>query len=489
MSVDTDQQIAIYEAVANGSDDLIVVARAGTGKSTTIERAVTKVPANLSVLVLAFNKPVADAMKGRLRRFKNVDVRTCHSFGLKAIRLAHPDAEVDLDRAIKIARRLEVPRYELFAAANLAGRAKGQLIETTAEIIEYADSIGFDIPRGASSKFFRHTLNILDAAREWTGSVDYNDMSWLPVVDPEIEAAIPQHDLVFVDEVQDLNPVQIQLILKARKPEGRIVAVGDDRQSIYGFRGADRAAFESLKSHLRNPRTLPLSVSFRCPREVIRVAQREVPDIEPCGAAQDGIVRRATIEECLEGVEYGDFILSRTNAPLIQCAMRLITTDCRVAVLGRDIGRGLVGLVKKLNCKSAYELVDKVRVWAEKEVRRQLSYEPPRDRAADLALDRADCLIAIAETCQTIEEVTDRVEGLFPKLRENFDGRDCVTLSTTHQAKGLERERVWLLRSTYLIPRRGVISPEEHNLFYVGVTRAKHELVIVSGLPGSKRDA
>ena len=64
------------------------------------------------------------------------------------------------------------------------------------------------------------------------------------------------------------------------------------------------------------------------------------------------------------------------------------------------------------------------------------------------------------------------------------DDAQVILLSSTHKAKGLERERVWVLSDTYM--RRP--DPEERRLYYVAVTRAKKELVLVEGLGRKSED-
>ena len=70
------------------------------------------------------------------------------------------------------------------------------------------------------------------------GCIDFDDMIWLPVV---LDLPQRKFDRVFIDECQDLNRSQIELSLRAVKPDGRILAVGDPHQAIYSFRGLGRA--------------------------------------------------------------------------------------------------------------------------------------------------------------------------------------------------------------------------------------------------------
>jgi superfamily I DNA/RNA helicase len=85
--------------------------------------------------------------------------------------------------------------------------------------------------------------------------------------------------------------------------------------------------------------------------------------------------------------------------------------------------------------------------------------------------DKASCLRAMCDGAQSLNEVTARIEALF----SDDDNGARIVLSTTHKAKGLERDNVYLLRDTYL--KRDKV--EETNLYYVACTRAKTNLYLV----------
>lgn len=477
MTTDTEQQLTIYDNIAAGAGHTLVVARAGTGKTTTIERSLAYVPSDLRCLFVAFNKSVADELRRRIS-LPNVTIGTCHSFGLSAITSSCGSVEVDQDRALKVINRLTNNRSERFAVLKAVGLAKGLLIETVDEVVDACDEFGVEMGDWPE-RFAGLVVETMRRTADLDGTVDYNDMIWLPVRHPDIE--VPKFDRVFVDEVQDLNASQVRLVQMALKPGGRICAIGDDRQAIYRFRGADKNAINGFRAALKATE-LPLTTSFRCARAIIKEAQRFVPDIQARPDAPEGSVTSDTYGNLLEKVEYGDFVLSRTNAPLLRTALQLLKTDCRVSVLGREFGTGLVSLVYRLRPATPQHLVINARAWLFKEEQRLMKKDPPDESGAELARDKFECLEALAATTSTIEHFVAKLKHLF----EPAGADACVTLSTTHKAKGLERDKVWVLTDTYLRPRKGIVSQEEKNLYYVAVTRAKNSLVLVHGLPGAK---
>src|SRR5262249_47785764 len=96
-------------------------------------------------------------------------------------------------------------------------------------------------------------------------AIDFDDMIWLPVV---LRLSVWTYDRVFVDETQDLNAAQLELALRACRAKGRILAIGDDKQAIYRFRGADSNAVERIIRRL-SAKVLPLSVTYRCAQRIV----------------------------------------------------------------------------------------------------------------------------------------------------------------------------------------------------------------------------
>ena len=117
------------------------------------------------------------------------------------------------------------------------------------------------------------------------------------------------------------------MVLSSVKVDGRIIAVGDPAQSIYQFRGADSEAIPNFIDKLR-AKTLPLSVTYRCPKSVVRLAQEVVPDIEAAPGAPEGTVRKYSLKNFLNRLNPEISFLSRTNAPLIKYCLKLLRPEC-----------------------------------------------------------------------------------------------------------------------------------------------------------------
>ncbi len=458
-------QQAIFDAVENpAAGHIVVEALAGTGKSTTIEEAVKRVDPDCSVLVCAFNTAIVDALKKRIP--SDVTVASFHSFGRRCVALASSNGvEVNRFRTADMAQGIFGRSFDTKLARDfvvkLVGLAKGQAFGPTCgtqALDALADRFDLDKPRGWDrTRLLDAAVQILRAAKRLGSEIDFDDM----------QLAIPQFDFVFVDERQDLNPAQLGLAVAAAGAKGRIVAVGDERQAIYGFRGADASFGRKLVEELRATK-LPLSVTYRCAKAIVAEANALVPELQAAPGAPAGIVRHASLEDCERDVEPGDFVLSRTNAPLVALCFRLIAAGRRAAIQGRDIGAGLAAWVKSTRASSVAELSRAIGEWRRGEVERLEALE----RETQGVLDRAQCLETICAGAASVSEVEARIERIFSG--DAPGGR--VLLSSTHRAKGLEADRVWILRDTYLA-WPGV---EEENLLYVAITRAKQELIYVS---------
>lgn len=465
-------QRAIFREVAEGVGHLLVKARAGTGKTTTIVEALRHVPANKSSLLVAFNKSIAAELERRAP--EGVMVRTLHSFGFAALRNAFR-TRLEEGKTDRIARRIFGDSLKGAALSNLAklvSRAKATLAETDEDLDRAIDDLGLQVPDRERPELVERAAAVLSECYRDTASCDFDDMIWLPV---RHGIRVPTFDVVFVDETQDLNACQIDLALRAVREGGRVVAVGDDRQAIYAFRGADRHAIDRIVRTL-DARVLPLSITYRCAKSIVALAQEIVPDYEAAPSAPDGVVRTTNEEKLRAEVTPGDFIISRKNAPLIRMCLRLLGAQKPATIAGRDIGSGLLSLVNAARVDDVMGLLLFVDTWRKQETDRLTA----RGRDTQPIEDRADCITALCEGAATVEEVRARITALF----SDTDDTRRIVCTTVHKAKGLERERCWILADTFTLNG----GTEEDNLWYVAVTRAKTELCIAGLRAERKQD-
>jgi DNA helicase-2/ATP-dependent DNA helicase PcrA len=500
----TEHHDRIFEAFREGSGHLRVEAYAGTGKTTTILRAIDLAPED-AIWLATFGKRNQEELDGRVTN-PRATARTIHSLGKGAI--------TENWGYVKVANRFD--REDDLAAQVTAGmpygakRLVGKLCTKARELAPFATfqdvvdiALDFDLapPAGdglSVEAVARATMAAMDIAAKVkpikTG-IDFADMLYLPMRNGWLK---PQFDLVVVDEYQDLTLAQLLFCRKVCHSYGRIVLVGDKHQAIYAFRGAGGSEVAKLMANLQ-PEELKLPKTYRCPRKVVAIAEPFAPGYTVDESAPEGIVDQLAVEKLVETAQAGDFILSRANAPLMPVALALLRADKPATIRGRDIARGLVSLVKRLATGDAKHSIpaflNKVRTWRLKETDRAVNMK--RDDLIPGIEDKAETLNCLAGSSTSVPHLLTRLDTLFTD-----SATEGVVLSTVHKVKGLEADRVFILRKTFLRPtpcrcghqhngpcRRCVNCPEmrvdsekvqeERNLMYVAVTRAKQHLTMV----------
>ncbi|PWT91209.1 MAG: hypothetical protein C5B54_05750 [Acidobacteria bacterium] len=293
---------------------------------------------------------------------------------------------------------------------------------------------------------------------------------------------------ILVHNCQDMTISQLEIAQGLCK--GSIVVVGDDKQAIYDFRGADSHSLDRLKQELQ-AEELPLNVTYRCGKAIVAEAQRYVPDFEAHDHNPEGAITTLPVHHLVEAAEHGDFILSRANAPLMSLAMSLLHHRKRARIRGRDIGRGLISLIQKLKAYSLPDLATKLAAWKDREISRlENRYEGLTDTPAfkgrvEGIRDQAAMLTSLTENAEDIPSITAMIQYIEALFTDDGQGAaGVITLSSVHKAKGLEAPRVFALRDTFRTHTQ-----EEVNITYVAITRAIHTLTWVHGRDGRSEAA
>lgn len=472
----SSQQAAIFDWFTSGQGNLVVRARAGTGKTTTILEALSRASCKSAVLC-AFNKRIAEELNARLTQPQSgkAEAKTLHAIGFAFVRASERGVKVESNRGRLLAEAAcprGTDREVIALVAKLAGLAKGVLLPgaTEGELENLAYAYGIESDDVSTDKLARWASAALLAAVKCDGTCDFDDMVYLPLARRCIRAS---YDLVVVDEAQDMSPAQIELARHICRKGGRIAVVGDDRQAIYGFRGADSGSIDRLKREL-SAAELPLTVTYRCGKAIVAEAAKIVPDFVAAETNGAGELAGCSREECLEASRSGDFILSRTNAPLASVCLALLRAGRPARIQGRDIGAGLSALVKKIAGRvvGIDGFLPRLAEWQSKEMRRLAALDAAGKDVKALeqyVADQADTLTELAAGLSTVAELQARIGTLFA------DAGAGVVCSTVHKAKGLEADSVYVLSDTFKFN-----GPEEDNVRYVAITRAKRRLAWVA---------
>lgn len=472
------EQIQIFNWFKVGKGNLVVRARAGTGKTTTIKEAFGYAP-EAKMLYAVFNKKNQVEAAAKIVD-PRVEVKTLHALGFRFIknywRNARPDDRVEWDRVDAAIGGYRVSDEVRADVHKLVGFAKNMLVNTSLqELAELAESRDLGNDEATPAELARYANHVLSASKlpRKDDRISFNDMVYLPVA---LGWVRPWFDLVVIDEAQDMNLPQLTMAMMSSR--GRVCVVGDDRQAIYGFRGAVQDGMAYMQETLEAA-TLGLTLTYRCPKRVVAMAQEFVPDYRVADTAPEGVVREAGMDSLMESVEVGDAILSRANAPLMPLCLGLLRRGVAAMIEGRDVGKMLATLAKKMKARSVPDFLAKVQAWQNRMVKRASKTDDPSEAKIREYEDQAACLVAVAEGARSVQDVLDRLADMFRD--SDNERRPMVVLSSVHKAKGLEWDNVFLLSKTFMRTRPGSSAPsgEEVNIYYVAMTRAKRTLVLV----------
>lgn len=493
----TSEQSALLGFLQASDQNLFVEAGAGCGKTTTSLWLLGHLTGTRCMV--AFNVAIKHDIEEKAPA--GVDVMTMNALGFRALKRAYNAREIEVDS--NYSWRLLEARYgsdevrgkgrdgENAATfwsqvVKLYDLARGGLAETSedCEVLSSSHDLPFlDEGRYTVARAAEVVLSLMADRASGTAcpeAIDFVDQLWLPVAR---NLPMSGYDVLVIDEAQDTNAVQVELLARTVNEGGRVIAVGDRRQAIYGFRGADSRAVEKIIERFEMKR-LPLMTTFRCGTSIVAEAQRIVPEFRAGEKNHEGLVRTAAIDALLSQIKPGDFVLSRTNAPIIKACIGALSRGIPATVVGRDVGKDLLKLAKSFKAQDMNEFFARLDAWRDKQIAKIERKFPVNEAAIEGVRDRVACLEAIADAADSMEGLYSRCETLFSDDKSTAR----VEFSSTHKAKGREKDRVFVLRDTFMKSRLNratgewvAPSVEEENLLYVAITRAKHELVYVVG--------
>jgi len=509
----SEQQNDIFSWVQTGSGNLVIEARAGTGKTTTVIEAARFMKG--SVFFGAFNKSIAVELGEKIISNGLPETRiksgTLHSIGFRAWKALHPEAKVNggktfsiLDSILK-AKTIDydeksilmknLPRFLSFAKYSLIFPENDSLQDFW-DSTENPVTLPEDMP---VLRFLEIALLVLTLSIEKSPlEVDFDDMLYMPLIE---NLPIPKSQWIIIDEAQDLNAVRRELSYRMLTPSGRFIAVGDPAQAIYAFAGANSDSLDIVRRDLK-AETLLLNTTYRCPSLIVAEASHFVPDFFPGPDNKTGEVLTMTKKEFLKdlssnplNLSSGDVILCRKNRPNISIAFQLLNAEIPCFVEGRDIGKGLIDLANKWKrITNLADLEIRLEEFLQTETAKFLRRKQ-NSRIEDLR-DRVDSLQIFID--KVLEEGGSSLYDLEEKINSIFidttteKPKNTLILSSVHKSKGKEWPRVFLLGRDEYMPSPMATSEEElqqeNNLIYVAITRSMNTLVYVNTLVDEDED-
>lgn len=468
------------------SDNIMLDAKAGSGKSTTIiwEQALDYERGHRpKAAMAAFNSSIVAEIEPRCA--PHVTVKTFHAYGRQALVKSFGQPTLLEDKLFKILKEYSFLNPDPLTAGPQKAEVLTRLLDTK-NLVEKMKVclVNENDMNGVDDLMFRFGIELdkPDWIKEILPEVfkkicsnpqiiDFTDMMWLAI---RMDLRIEQFDKVYVDEAQDLNPLMMAYATKMVAPGGRIIMVGDPNQSIYGFAGADTRSIEKLTEHF-HAKVASLNTCYRCGSEILKEAQKIVPEIMPHPSTGEGVVNEYT--ELPADIQEGAMILSRRNANLIRPCFRLLKEGKKAVIKGRDIGSNLVSLIDKMKATSIEDLMEKCDKWEEEKIQKIMNSPRFSTSLLEGTQDQAECIRSIAEECKTVDEMKFKISSLFDEKRVG------ITLSSAHRSKGLEADHVVIVDYRNIRLNHEKMSKEDHkqeaNLHYVALTRPKKRLDLV----------
>ncbi len=277
------------EAVLHSGSPLLILAGAGSGKTRVITTKIAYLIAEKgmdprSILAVTFTNKAANEMKNRVLLMVpdavDVMIRTFHSFGAWLLRRnSHllgldsrfkiyddDDALALLRQVLENARGDRVARDELRRYINLISRAKDKNLSPHDDLRSITGDGSFD-----------DTYRLYQERLQQTGNVDFGDLIMRSVElfkkEPEVKRRMQQRfRVILVDEYQDANTAQFHLLEELYCPDNYLCVVGDEDQSIYGFRGAEVRNILDFPEAFAHTEVIRLEENYRSSQSILKAA-------------------------------------------------------------------------------------------------------------------------------------------------------------------------------------------------------------------------
>ena len=348
--------------------------------------------------------------------------------------------------------------------------------ESLSRVFQNRDlNIDWDLLKWPLDVVYPIVRSILNEYRRITPVISFNHQIYVPAVEG---ARFGNYDVVIVDESQDQSPAKMRLCELALHPDGVMVAVGDPAQAIFGFAGADGRSTQNYIEKWQ-PKVLPLSITYRCPKLIVESVKHVVPDYAAHESAADGEIIESNIDQMYAVWKAGDVCISATNAPTVKHCLAAWRQGKKAMVLGRDFAEELKKLLRKSETDSVVTFLGWLATYVEEETTRLLASK--RNEAIEKLEDIAETLMELCNGLNTIEQVKTRMDQVFAE--DPKEG--CILLTSTHKYKGGEAAVIFMFSDTYKPTGQSyesdeVVAPADC-LWYVARTR----VMAVAGDPDS----
>ena len=504
-----------------------VLAGAGSGKTRAITHRIaygveTGVYSAEKVLALSFTVKAAGEMRSRLSELgvEGVACRTFHSAAMRQLAHFWPDLiGGDLPKVLH-SKATTLKR----AAAQLNIRATDELLRGVAAEIEWRKVrlVSMDdyqaalpdrpLPGGLSMDATLALVQKYEDLKDDQRNLDFEDtlIATLGMLNSEkwvADRVREQFRFFVIDEYQDVSPVQRALLDAWRGGHSEVCVVGDPNQTVFGFAGASDEHLLRFESEFPGATTVELDRNYRSTPEIVRLANSTVPNsrLELVSMRESGPAPRVIVSATDEdeahaignaihvAIESGSdpadiSVLYRINVQSL--VLEKVLGDMRIPFRVRGgrffdepvVTQALVLVRGRLQTDPGASARDTMALI----LRENLGWlsKPPANPVDRHAWDIMSTLAQIAENLPETATVIDLAADLKHRADNEMEPAvSAVTLSTIHNAKGLEWDTVFVIgMSEGLFPLSYSMGDgpmqEERRLAYVAFTRAGRSLTL-----------
>ena len=469
------QQQAVFEGF-NSTQHILINASAGSGKTYMLMELIQQYK-EPSVL-LSFNKAIQEENKEKAIKLgihKEVggylDVLTSHSFLLKFFQSSFKIQANKVWEYCRLNFKFS-DRGQMYHVLSTI-RDKGFMPRSIQELKdELKDSQYITFGSKNTKKWIKNALTIFNCLQDLennTDIIDFNDMVRIPLVNNWI-ALKPQllPNVLYIDEVQDLNNYQLEFIKQAleTKPEMKVVVVGDTKQGIYGFRGAVNSMEKVFNLLSPNVKAYPLDTTYRCRNEIVKFVNDEIIESEMVAFKEGG---KVLIHDTNDEIEFLgivinqniDMIISPKNSTLISIWLCLFLNGYNGVLKGSGIKKGLTKAVNSVSAQNWTEFLCGLKA---------IIVQDKRSKELESHVDMAECLLNIISRLKitskkNLLEFINKLES--DEFQELHKNKKCISLETVHSSKGQESNNVGVI-SDWFTDTYG----QGDNMKYVSYTRA-----------------
>ncbi len=478
--IPTPEQRIAYDLFANYPGHIMGVANPGSGKSATITSGFDYIKSfNPSGVIgyTTFNRSRADELQAyHLGCYADSISSLC----LQDTKIIYPKTRINTNKISDILDKCGLIEEEKRKKTNpvivkVYNFLRYYMLDLTSDNIKHICTL-CKVDYDESFITVLNWLKIEDV-KLYPVMVDFENCKLIAIENKE---SIKKFDSLVGDECQDFTALELNFLLASLNTNGRLILVGDEKQSINGFRGADYKSVENIRKIL-NPAEFELTITFRQPKNHAEALNNKY-GLNIQSSKEDGLMEVIKDTEFIQSIMTKDESLTvcRNNAPMVEFVFQLLLNGVGAVIRGKEIKEDLIN--DAMQIKNKYNVNDNDITGFIKACELHIEslykkYAEAKNKSFIAVIeDRIEVLKVLCNRSDTITQICENVYKLFASESAKH------VFSTIHKAKGEECKVVYLLHPELLPSPKAETEDEkqqEINLDIVARSRSLSEFIEV----------